>query len=69
VNSGQVRTVRAHSGDQIDLSHQFGGLVNSLSADVYPGCRKRRVTDCESKYDNLANFNGHEWIPIQEDAF
>ncbi|MEE8606712.1 MAG: phage BR0599 family protein [Nitrospiraceae bacterium] len=69
VNSGQVRTVRAHSGDQLDMSHQFGGLVNSLSADVFPGCRKRRVTDCASKYDNEVNFNGHEWIPIQENAF
>lgn len=69
VNSGQVRTVMAHSGDQLDMSHQYGGLVNSLEATVYPGCRKRRITDCESKYDNQVNFNGHEWIPIQENAF
>lgn len=69
VNSGQVRTVRGHSGDQLDMSHQFGGAVNSLSADVFPGCRKRRITDCASKYDNEVNFHGHEWIPIQEQAF
>ncbi len=69
VNSGQVRTVRAHSGDQIDLSHQFGSQVGSLQATVYPGCRKRRVIDCASKYDNQVNFHGHEWIPIQENAF
>lgn len=69
VNSGQVRTVRAHSGDQLDMSHQFGGVVSSLEAKVFPGCRKRRITDCVSKYDNQVNFNGHEWIPIQENAF
>lgn len=69
VNSGQVRTVRAHSGDQLDLSHQFGGAVNSLQADVFPGCRKRRIADCTSKYDNQSEFHGYEWIPIQENAF
>jgi hypothetical protein len=69
VNSGQVRTVRSHSGDQLDMSHQFGGAVNSLQADVYPGCRKRRIADCTSKYDNESEFHGYEWIPIQENAF
>lgn len=69
VNSGQVRTVRAHSGDQIDLSHAYGGVVSSLEATIFPGCRKRRVSDCTSKYDNLHNFLGWEWIPIQEEAF
>ncbi len=69
VNSGQVRTVRSHSGDQLDMSHQYGGSVSALEATVYPGCRKRRIADCTSKYDNQANFHGHEWIPIQENAF
>lgn len=69
VNSGQVRTIRSHSGDQLDMSHQFGSAVSSLQATVYPGCRKRRIADCASKYDNQANFHGHEWIPIQENAF
>lgn len=69
VTSGQQRTVRAQSGDQFDLSHQFGGAVSSIQADVFPGCRKRRVSDCQSKYDNVGNFAGWEWIPVQEEAF
>lgn len=69
VNSGQARTIRVHSGDVLEMSHQFGGAVNSLGATLFPGCRKRRITDCLSKYDNVHNFHGHEWIPIQEEAF
>ncbi len=70
VNSGHVRTIRAHTGDLLFLSHPLP--VNSfanIAATIWPGCRKRRVTDCVSLYDNGENFLGFEWIPIQEDAF
>ena len=70
VNSGHVRTIRAHTGDLLFLSHPLP--VNSLAsfaASIFPGCRKRRITDCVSLYDNAENFVGFEWIPIQEDAF
>ena len=69
VNSGSVRTVRAHSGDLLLMSHPFGASVESLEATVFPGCRKRRIIDCRSKYDNEVNFFGNEWTPIQEDGF
>ena len=70
VNSGQARTIRSHTGDLLSLSHPLP--VNSfanMAATLFPGCRKRRITDCVSRYDNGANFVGFEWIPIQEDAF
>jgi len=70
VNSGHARTIRAHTGDLLLLSHplpvnSIGGMV----ATIFPGCRKRRVADCHSLYDNSSAFLGFEWIPIQEDAF
>jgi len=70
VNSGHTRTIRAHTGDLLFLSHPLP--INSFAnfaASIFPGCRKRRVTDCISLYDNAENFEGFEWIPIQEDAF
>lgn len=70
VNSGQVRTIRLHSGELIELSHPLPiDNLTAFAADIYPGCRKRRVQDCHSLYDNAAGFVGFEWIPIQEDAF
>jgi len=70
VNSGHTRTIRAHTGDLLFLSHPLP--INSFAnfaASIFPGCRKRRVTDCVSLYDNAENFGGYPWIPIQEDAF
>jgi len=70
VNSGHVRTIRQHTGDMLSLSHPLP--VNSfagMSATLFPGCRKRRITDCVSKYNNGENYVGFEWTPIQEDAF
>lgn len=70
VNSGQVRTIRQHSGELLELSHPLP--INSFSnfaADIYPGCRKRRIADCHSLYDNADAFVGFPWIPKQEDAF
>lgn len=69
-NSGQIRTIRTHTGDLLGLSHRLP--VNSFSffnLSIYPGCNKRRVADCRSLYNNEENFMGFPWIPQQEDAF
>jgi uncharacterized phage protein (TIGR02218 family) len=69
VNSGQVRTIRAHTGDLLALSHPLP--INSLAniaVSIYPGCRKRLIDDCTSLYNNQTNFLGWPWIPIQETA-
>lgn len=69
-NSGQLRTIRTHTGDLLGLSHRLP--VNSFgffNISIYPGCSKRRIADCRSKYNNEENFNGFPWIPQQEDAF
>lgn len=70
VNSGQVRTIRVHTGDLLSLSYPLS--INSMagfSAEIFPGCRKRLVPDCTSLYNNAENFFGFPWIPIQETAF
>lgn len=70
VNSGHVRTIRSHTGDLLFLSHPLPiDDLTAFAADIYPGCRKRRIADCHSLYDNADAFVGFEWIPIQEDAF
>jgi len=69
-NSGAIRTVRAHSGDVLELSH--GLAYDVTSGDfftLFRGCRKRLVADCTSVFDNSSNFLGFPWIPRQENAF
>jgi uncharacterized phage protein (TIGR02218 family) len=70
VNSGHIRTIRAHTGDLLALSHPLP--INSFSnmkLSIFPGCRKRLLQDCHSLYNNSKNFLGFPWMPVQEDAF
>jgi uncharacterized phage protein (TIGR02218 family) len=70
VNSGQVRTIRVHTGDLLSLSYPLSvNCLSNISFSIYPGCRKRLIDDCTSLYNNPTNFLGFPWIPIQETAF
>lgn len=67
-NSGQVRAIREHDGNIIKFSHALP--FNPVSGDsfaIFPGCRKRRVEDCTSKYNNARNWSGFWTIPIPEE--
>lgn len=68
-NSGSVRTVRVHTGQLLALSHPLPSAVTSTDAfSLSPGCRRRFVTDCHSKFDNADRFLGFKWIPLQENG-
>jgi len=70
VNSGHTRSVRVHSGSRIEFSHAMPyDIVSGSLFELYPGCRKRMIDDCTSKYNNVRNFLGFPWIPKQENAF
>lgn len=69
-NSGSIRTIRAHTGDQLGLSYNLP--VNSFTTfgfSIFPGCKKRRIDDCRSLYNNDGSFLAWPWIPIQEQGF
>lgn len=69
-NSGQVRTVRVSTGDLMALSHSLPFPVSGDTMfSIYPGCRKRFIDDCTSKYNNANRFLGVPWMPKQEQAF
>jgi uncharacterized phage protein (TIGR02218 family) len=69
-NSGAIRTIRAHSGDCLELSHALSNPdFTGITLAIYPGCQKRLIDDCKSLYNNDANFLGWPWIPTEENAF
>jgi hypothetical protein len=67
-NSGTARTIMAHSGDQITLSHPLNTL-DTVNMAIYAGCNKRLLDDCHSLYNNDKNFFGFPWMPTYESAF
>ena len=68
-NSGIVRSIFQQSSDLIGLSHPVPYTVTASDQwSISPGCRKRLVDDCTSKFNNSSNFLGFPWIPRQEAA-
>lgn len=70
VNSGHVRTIRAQTGDLVSLSNDLPFAdFTAMQVSIYPGCRKRLVADCHSRYNNDKNFLGWPWILQQAGAY
>lgn len=69
-NSGQVRAIREHIGNAIQFSHALPFQpVSGDTFSIFPGCRKRRIHDCTSKYNNARNFLGFWTTPIPEELY
>jgi uncharacterized phage protein (TIGR02218 family) len=62
-----VRYITAHSGNSITLMNKFADLETSDTVEVTPGC-DGSVDTCKDKYDNLINFLGFPFVPIDNPA-
>ncbi len=61
------RTIVEHVGTAITLMYKMSELVDSDSVDAFPGCDGRAET-CRDKYDNILNFLGMPFIPVENPA-
>lgn len=61
---GDLRLVAGHAGAQLTLSRPIEGLAVGHAVQIYPGC-DRSLATCEGKFDNLDNYGGMPWIPIE----
>jgi hypothetical protein len=63
----EKRTIVAHVDNTITIAYRMVNLADDDSVDVYPGCDGRNVT-CRDKFDNIINFLGFPYIPIENPA-
>jgi uncharacterized phage protein (TIGR02218 family) len=66
LNNGRSADVQASalSGGSVVL--QLPMLNNIQAGDlftIYPGCQKRKLTDCLTKFNNVINFGGFAELP------
>lgn len=64
----QRRTIIRIAGDVLTLSGIATDLVATDSVDVVLGCNHKAFApdgDCQAIHDNLADFGGEPWIPLQ----
>lgn len=63
-NIGLPMEVRSFAAGVFDLALPMPFAV--AVGDTYslvPGCRKRAITDCKTKFNNIVHFRGHPWVP------
>jgi len=63
----EKRTIVMHVGNVITIAYRMVNLADNDSVDVYPGCDGRNIT-CRDKFDNIINFLGFPYIPIENPA-
>jgi uncharacterized phage protein (TIGR02218 family) len=61
---GERRLIVDQTGDVLTLVRAFRNLSVSDAIDVAQGC-DHRVSTCNSKFDNLKNFGGIPYIPVE----
>jgi len=59
------RKVKSHVDTVITLTSQLPGVGSGSSVTVFAGCDHLKAT-CISKFNNLPNYRGADWIPDNE---
>lgn len=66
---GTLRYITSHVGSTLVLIRRLPSLENALAlgpttCTLYPGCDRTR-TICNTKFNNLPNYGGFDWIPTR----
>lgn len=64
IATGEVRFITEHVGDTIRLIYPYEALTTADEVNVYPGCDRTAET-CRSKFDNIVNYLGFDYIPSE----
>ena len=63
----ETRTIVDHVGSIVTIMYKFKELEDNDSVDAYPGC-DGKIETCKDKFDNLLNFLGFPFIPVENPA-
>jgi uncharacterized phage protein (TIGR02218 family) len=63
----ESRTVIAHTGSVVTLMYKFSELADGDTVDAFSGCNGR-VETCRDKFNNVINFLGFPFIPVENPA-
>lgn len=56
-NVYEIRGVKAHTGDTIQVTHAIQGITAGVQVESYPGCDHTPAT-CRAKFSNIVNYGG-----------
>jgi uncharacterized phage protein (TIGR02218 family) len=62
--NGERRMVLDNAGDQIDIGYAFVDLKAGDTVQISKGCDHSLGPACKDKFDNVINFGGFNYIPL-----
>jgi hypothetical protein len=63
--AGRLRSIRAHSGDDIRISRALPGLAAGLAFRIWPGCTYL-IDVCDDRFANKDDFRGQPLLPDED---
>ena len=61
---GSVWTILRVEGNLLTLSGDLNKLPINTDLSILPGCN-HDMTDCKGVHNNLPNYGGQPWIPLE----
>jgi len=59
----ESRMITSHVGTDVSIDYIIPGLISGVTVSAYPGC-DHSMTDCDTKFSNIANYGGFPYIPL-----
>ena len=61
--NGDARMITEHIGNDLTIRFKMPYLCSGCEVTAYAGC-DRNIETCRDKFDNVVNFGGHPFIPL-----
>lgn len=61
----EYRLIVSQTENVFKLNIPFANTVNGETLRFLPGCKHRRVTDCQTKFGNAVNYGGFPFVPTK----
>lgn len=69
-SDGYYRFITSNSGTGITFNYPYeAAIANGDDVTLYPGCQKRFITDCTTKFSNGINYGGDPYRPTNDGPF
>lgn len=64
--TGERRPILTNVDNVIRVPYKFVDLVIGDELQLIFGCNKRRNGDCRQRFNNVKNYGGFDWIPVND---
>ena len=65
LRTGEERNIISNISDRLKIGYSFIDLIVGDVVELSLGCDHTRTGDCEHKFNNVANYGGFDFIPVE----